>query len=101
MTDEVSNCHHASTAMVDDVDALSLEMESRELEERYKLSLTLQILKAKESAESLIVMRETQERIIREDQTMLLSKVSNYPLLCHIPVSVGWKKLWDHALDHD
>ena len=30
----------------------------------------------------------------------LFNKVSSYPFLYHIAVSVDWKKLWDRALDH-
>ena len=48
----------------------------------------------------MIVVREAQEYIIKEDQTLLLNKVSNYPFLYHIALSVAWKRLWDHALDH-
>ena len=100
MANEESICHRTFAAMVDDVEALSLVKECRELEERYKSSFTSQILNVKDSADGLIVIREAQEYIIKEDQTLLLNKVSNYQFLHHIAVSVGWKKLWDHALDH-
>ena len=78
----------------------SLVKECRELEERYKSSFTSQILNVEESADSLIVVTEAQEYIIKEDQTLLLNKVSNYPFLYDIAASVGWKKLWYHELDH-
>ena len=100
MANEESICHRTFAAMVDDVEALSLVKECRELEERYKSSFTSQILNVKDSADGLIVIREAQEYIIKEDQTLLLNKVSSYQFLHHIAVSVGWKKLWDHALDH-
>ena len=101
MTNEASICHRAFTAMVDNVEELSLVRECRELKESYKLSFTSRILNVNDSADSLIVIREAQEYIIKEDRTLLLNKVLNYPFLCHIAVSVGWKKQWDNALDHD
>ena len=65
-------------------------------------SLTFKIcdVNVKDSSDSLIIIREAQECIIKEDQTLLVNKVLNYPFLYDIAASVGWKKLWDHALDH-
>ena len=100
MVNEESICHRTFAAMVDDVEALSLVKECRELEERYKSSFTSQILKIKEPADGLDVIRKAKEHITREDRALLLNKVSNYPFLHQIAVSIGWKKLWDHALDH-
>ena len=51
-----SICHCAFAAMVDDVEALSLVRECRELEERYKSSFASQILNVSDSADSLIVI---------------------------------------------
>ena len=100
MKNEASIWLRNFTAMVDDVVALNLVRECRELEERYKLSSTSQVLNVNDSADSLIVVREAKEYIIKEHWTLLLNKVLNYPFLYHIAVSVGWNKLWDHALDH-
>ena len=85
--------------MVDDVEALSLVQECRELE-RYKSNFTLQILNAKEPAAGLEVIRNAQNYIDKKDQTLLLDKVSYYQYLHKIAECVGWKKLWDHTLDH-
>ena len=41
-----------------------------------------------------------QRCIIKKDQALLLDKVSNHQYLCQIAESVGWKRLWDHLLDH-
>ena len=67
MTNEANICQHTFTAMVDNIEALSLVREGRELEERHKLSFTSQILNVNDSADSLIVVREAQEYIIKED----------------------------------
>ena len=55
MTNEESVCHHAFSAMIDDVEALSLVRECRELEERYKSNFTS--LSANESAVVLDIIR--------------------------------------------
>ena len=47
MTNEESICHHAFSAMVDDVEALCLVWECGELKERYKSNFTSQILNVK------------------------------------------------------
>ena len=78
MENKASICHHVLAAMVDDAKGLSLVRERRELEERYKLSFTSQILNVKNSADNFMVVKPTQEYIIKEDQTLLLNKVSNY-----------------------
>ena len=72
MTNE--ECYHAFSAMVDDVEALSLVRECRELEERYKSTFTSQILSAEEPADGLDIIRKAQEYIIK---MLLLAKVSN------------------------
>ena len=50
---------------------------------------TSHILSVKDSTDSLIIIREAQEYIIKEDQTLLWKNVSNYPFLYDIAVSVG------------
>ena len=70
------------------------------MEERYKSTFTSQILSAEEPADGLDIIRKAQEHIIMKDQTLLLAKVSNYQYLHKIAECVGWKKLWDSALDH-
>ena len=86
--------------MVDDVEALSLVRECRELEERYRSDFTSQILNAEEFTDSAGIVREAQDHILREDRTLLLDKVSKYQHLHKIAECVGWKKVWDQALDY-
>ena len=100
LTNEESICHSAFSAMVDNVEALSLVRECRELEERYKSNFTSQILNAKEPAVGLEIIRNAQKHINATDQALLLDKVSNYQYLHEIAECVDWKKLWDNTLDH-
>ena len=86
--------------MVDDVETLSLVRECRELEERYKSNFTSDILSANELAEGLNIIRNAQKIINKKDQLLLLQKVSKHLFVHKITECVGWKKLWDHALDH-
>ena len=73
MTNEESICYRAFSAMVDDVEALSLVRECRKLEERYKSTFTSQILSAEDRADGLDIIRKAQEHIIKKDQTLLLA----------------------------
>ena len=62
MTNEESICHRAFSAMVDDVETLSLVRECRELEERYKSNYTSVILSAKEPEDGLDIIRTSSTR---------------------------------------
>ena len=86
--------------MVDDVETLSLVRECRELEERYKSNFTSAILSAKEPEDGLDIIRNAQNIINKKDQSLLLLKASKYQFVHLIAECVGWKKLWDNALDH-
>ena len=61
MTNEESICHRAFSAMVDDVETLSLVRECRELEERYKSNFTSAILSAKEPEDGLECTKHHQQ----------------------------------------
>ena len=100
ITNKESLCYRAYSAMVDDVEALSIVRECRELEERYNSNFATQILSADDSIESATLIREAGDFITRKDRDLLLIKSSKSPYLCSIAESVGWKKLWDIALDH-
>ena len=100
MTNEESICYRAFSAMVDDVEALSLVRECRELEERYSSNFTTQILEAAEHLDGACVLREAEKYIIKKDQALLLAEVSQYYHLHMISQAIGWRKLWDDALDH-
>ena len=78
MTNEESICYRAFSAMVDDVEALSLVRECRELEERYK-STFIQILSAEEPADGLDIIRKAQEHIIKKDQTLCTGQSFKLP----------------------
>ena len=99
MTNQESICHRAFSAMADDVESLSLVRECRELELRYNSTFTSAILCAKEK-EKVNIIRNAQSNICKMDQSLLLQKSSTYPFLIQIAKCVGWKKLWDNALDH-
>ena len=57
--------------MVDDVEALSLVQECRELEDRYKSDFTSQVL----NAGGLDIIREAQDHIIKKDQALYWTPV--------------------------
>ena len=99
MTNEQSICHRAFSAMVDDVESLSLVRECRELEERYKTNFTSAIL-SETDQDGLDIIRTAQKSINKIDQSLLLQNISKYPSLHKIAECIGWKKLWDNALDH-
>ena len=67
-----------------------------ELEERYKSDFTTQILEAAEHLDSVCVHREA-EKYIKKDQALLLAEASN---IDKIIKEIGWRKLWDQALDY-
>ena len=96
MTNQQSICHRAFSAMVDDVESLSLVRECRE---RYKTNFTSAILSATEKV-GLDIIRTAQKSINKIDQSLLLQKAFKYPSLHKIAECIGWKKLWDNALDH-
>ena len=100
MINEESICYRAFSAMVDDVEALSLVRECRELEERYSSNFTTQILEVAEHLDSACVLREAEKYIIKKDQALLLAEVSQYHHLHMIAQAIGWRELWDDTLDH-
>ena len=100
MTNEESICYRAFSAMADDVEALCLVRECRELEERYKSDFTSAILSAQESRDGLEIIRNAQRIIKKKDRLLLLCKASQYQFVQQIAENVGWNKLWDDALDH-
>ena len=101
MTNEESICYRAFSAMVDDVEALSLVKECRDLEERYGSDFTSQILNATDFTASSYVLKEAEDYIVKEDKALQLKKASKFCHLTAIADSVGWRKLWDLALDHE
>ena len=98
--DKGSICYLTFSAMADDVEALCLVRECRELEERYKSDFTSAILSAQESGDGLEIIRNAQKIIKKKDRLLLLCKASKYQFVQQIADNVGWKKLWDNALDH-
>ena len=101
MTNEESICYRAFSVMVDDVEALGLVCECRELEERYSSNFTTQILEAAEHLDgACVLIREAEKYIIKKDQVLLLAEVSQYHHLHMITQAIEWRKLWDDTLDH-
>ena len=101
MTNEESICYCAFSALVDNVEALSLVRECRELEGKYRSDFTSQILSASNPTISLCVLKEPKEHIEKEDKALQLKKTSRFRHLNLIAESVGWKRLWDQLLTMD
>lgn len=99
MTNEESICHRAFSALVDDVESMSLVRECRELEMRYSTNFTSAIL-CTGGLEGHAITKKAQKVIVKKDQVLLLEKASKYPSLIQIAEGVGWKRLWDEAIDH-
>ncbi|CAI8053052.1 hypothetical protein GBAR_LOCUS29018 [Geodia barretti] len=57
-------------------------------------------MSANEPADGLDIIRNAQNIISKKGQLLLLQKVSKHQFVHKIAECVGWKKLWDHALDH-
>ena len=100
MTNEESICYRAFSAMVDNVEVLSLVKECRDLEERYRSDFTSQILNATDFTASSYALKVAEDHIVKEDKILQLKKTSQFCHLNAIADSVGWRKLWDLALDH-
>ena len=49
---------------------------------------------------SSYVLKEAEDYIVKEDKALQLNKASKFCHLNAIADSVGWRKLWDLALDH-
>ena len=81
------------------MESLCLVRECRELEQRYMSNFTSAILHAQEE-DGLDIIRNAGKSILKIDQSLLLQKTSDYPFLIQITKGVGWKRLWDDALDH-
>ena len=98
MVNEESTCFRTFSAKVDDVEALSLVQECRELMDRYKSNFTSWILNAEEPVHGLQIIKEALDHYIiissiKKDQVLLLAKVSTYQYLNKIAEYVGWKNL--------
>ena len=46
------------------------------------------------------VSSEAEKHILMKDQAFLLAEVAQYQHLHKISQDIGWRKLWDHTLDH-
>ena len=74
MTNEEIICYRAFSAMVNDVEALSLVKECRDLKERYGSDFTSQILNATDFTASSYVLKEAEDYIVKEDKALQLKK---------------------------
>ena len=74
------------------MEVLSLVKEWRDLEER--------ILNATDFTASSYALKVAKDHIVKEDKILQLKKTSQFCHLNAIADSVGWRKLWDLALDH-
>ena len=98
-TKEDGVASRAFSSLVDDVESLCLVKECRELEERYKMNYTSEILTT-ELEDRHSVIKEMVQTIHKKDLALQLQSASNLVHLCKTTEAVGWKKLWDHVLDH-
>ena len=87
--------HSPYSAMVDDVEALSLMRKCRELKERYRSDFTTQILEPTDHLDDTCVLREAEKYIVQKDQTLprLLAEVSKYQHIHKITMEIGWKQI--------
>ena len=85
MTNEESICY---SAMVDDVEALSLVRECRDLEGKYRSDLTSRILIASNSTTGLCALKDAlkdaEDHIERVDKALQLEKTSRFSHLITI-----------------
>ena len=97
--DQDNVSRRALSSLADNVEALSIVSECRELKERYCTDNTSSLLVAK-CEDGTSILKQMKECIKRKDATLLLESAQVYPDLCLISTSVGWRRLWDFALDH-
>ena len=82
------------------MEVLSIMSDCRELEERYCTDYTSLLLIAKRE-DGTSILKQMEECIKIKYVTLLLESAQVYPDLCLISsTSVGWRRLWDCALDH-
>ena len=98
-TKEDGVAFRAFSSLVDDVESLCLVKECRELEERYKVNYTSEILTA-ELEDRHPIIKEMIQIIHKKDLAHQLKSASNLEHRFRIAETVEWKKLWDHVLDH-
>ena len=95
MTNEESICYRAFSALVDNVEALSLIRECRELEGKYRSDFTSQILSVSNPTISLCVLKEAKEHIKKEEKALQLKNTSRFRHLNLIAESVvGFSPPW-------
>ena len=78
LTNEESICYRAFSAIVDDVEALSIVREWRELKERYISNFTSEILSAPDPTTGLCPLRDAEVHIQKEDKTLQLKKTARF-----------------------
>ena len=100
MTNVESICYRTFSAMADDIEALSLVRECRELEERYSSNFTTEILITSEPEDKADTIEEAERTITKKDQALLLNQGSKYYYLHLIAESIGWRRLQDLTLDY-
>ena len=61
---------------------------------------TTQILESADHPDDTCVLRRAEKYIKQKDQAFLLAEASKYQLIHKITMEIGWKKLWDQAMDH-
>ena len=85
MKNQQSICYRAFSALVDDVESMSLVRECRELEERYDCNFTSEL----DPEERTEIVKEAENIISKKDRTPLPNKGSTHYHLCLIAESVG------------
>ena len=98
--DQDNVSRRALSSLADNVEALSIVSECRELEEKYCTDYTSSLLVAKRE-NGTSILKQMEECIKRNDVTLLLESAQVYPDLCLISTYVRWRRLWDCALDHE
>ena len=98
--DDHNIAYRAFSSLVEDVESLCIVKECRDLEEKYCSDYTSKLLTvAPEECRSL--MREAEKEIHEKDHLLQIEKASQqHPDLCKLAASAGWRRLWDHSLDH-
>lgn len=84
------------STLIDDVESVVLVQECRDLEEKFGTAFADCFLRDK----GTVSMCEVKEKLRRLDREMLLEKCDvMYPVVADIERKVGWRHLWETALD--
>ena len=97
-TKEDNIAYRTFASLTDDIESLCFVKECRELEGRFGTHYTSEVLTSPPDKMNSM-LREMESEIYKKDHVLQVTKATHHHDLCKL-ADTGWKKLWDHSLDH-